>query len=385
MLVMRRNCYYISANMQNVSQMEFKVMYRKILVSLSIVLLLVSLALAEDPVVSNVVAHQLDFPSLMVEITYDVQASTETVQVTTIISDDNGETWDVPVITVEGDIGEGVAIGEGKRILWNAGEDFPDHDIEEMVVRIIANDLIIEPEAGTERDFELTDGVSITMVWIPRGSFMMGRQDNEQDSFDREDPRHEVHFDYGFWMGKYEVTQGQWEAVMGNNPSYDYGVGDNYPVYYVNWADIQEFESALDNVFRLPSESEWEYACRAGTDTRFYWGDDADHRQIGSNSWYGWNNQQRTTHPVGEKTANAFGLYDMSGHVWEWCEDRWHDNYNGAPDDGSPWLENPIGPYRVNRGGCNASRPMHCRSANRNHPEPSIRSRLIGFRLVRSN
>ena len=235
-------------------------------------------------------------------------------------------------------------------------------------------------EPGEERDFDLANGATITMVWIPAGSFMMGRQDGEQDSYDSEDPRHEVNINYGFWMGKYEVTQAQWEAVTGSNPSgFD---GNDRPVEQVSWDAIHEdFLTRIDGDFRLPSESEWEYACRADTDTRFYWGDDddPDYDQIGDYAWY-WDNSNEQTHDVGQKRPNTFGLYDMSGNVWEWCEDWYHNNYEGAPDDGSAWDDN--GSYRVLRGGSWNSNPRYCRSASRSRNSPNGRNYHDGLRLV---
>ena len=231
---------------------------------------------------------------------------------------------------------------------------------------------------GEEREFELANGVNITMVWIPPGSFMMGRQDNEQDSDGDEDPRHEVNINYGFWMGKYEVTQAQWEAVTGSNPSrFD---GNGRPVEQVSWDDIHEdFLTRIDGDFRLPSESEWEYACRAGTETRFYWSDDSDHDEIGDYAWYT-SNSNSQTHDVGQKRPNAFGLYDMSGNVYEWCEDWYHGSYAGAPDDGSAWDDN--GSYRVLRGGSWYDNPRYCRSAYRDGVIPYYRHNGGGFRLV---
>jgi formylglycine-generating enzyme required for sulfatase activity len=236
-----------------------------------------------------------------------------------------------------------------------------------------------EPEAGEERDFQLTDDVTITMCWIPAGSFMMGRQDNEQDSFDNEDPRHEVNIGYGFWMGKYEVTQAQWEAVTGSNPSgFD---GDNRPVEQVSWNNIHDdFLSQIDEDFRLPSESEWEYACRAGTDTRFYWGDDPDYDEIGDYAWYS-SNSNSQTHDVGQKNHNAWGLLDMSGNVYEWCEDWYHDSYESAPDDGGAWVAGG-GWSRVLRGGCWDINHIYCRSADRFWFDPTFRDISFGFRLV---
>ena len=236
---------------------------------------------------------------------------------------------------------------------------------------------------GTERSFPLgNSGESIVMCWIPAGSFNMGSPGNEQDRDGDEDPVHRVTLSEGFWLGKYEVTQAQWEAVMGDNPAHDYGVGDNHPVYYVSWTDIQGFESALGNAFRLPSESEWEYACRAGTTARFYWGDDANYSSIGNYAVYSSNDPGGTAN-VGTKQPNSWGLYDMSGNVWEWCEDWYHSDYTNAPSDGSAWIS-PSGSIRVYRGGCWTNHARSCRSAYRSSIDPSYRYINLGFRLARS-
>ncbi|MDP8238183.1 MAG: SUMF1/EgtB/PvdO family nonheme iron enzyme [Candidatus Hatepunaea meridiana] len=243
--------------------------------------------------------------------------------------------------------------------------------------------------AGDERNFPLGDsGESISMCWIPAGSFMMGRQDGEQDSDSDESPRHRVTLTEGFWMGKYEVTQAQWEAVMGSNPSSFKGT--NRPIEQVTWNEIQEFESELDNEFRLPSESEWEYACRAGTTTRFYWGDDPDYGDMEYYSIYYIcdTDDHVETSEVGTKAPNAWGLYDMSGNVWEWCEDDWHDDYYGAPVDGSAWIEDPRKANTVLRGGsynCNLLffSLGDYRSASRRLIHYLTYGRIIGFRLVR--
>ncbi|NQU05595.1 MAG: formylglycine-generating enzyme family protein [Calditrichaeota bacterium] len=226
-------------------------------------------------------------------------------------------------------------------------------------------------------------GENILMCWIPAGEFEMGSPDVEEDRNDSEGPEHDVTFENGFWMGKYEVTQGQWEAVIGGIPSraYDYGEGEDHPVYYKSWNAIQVFISGLNNAFRLPSESEWEYACRAGTDTRFYWGNDPDYEDIDDYAWY-WGNSDQLTHEVGQKRPNAWGLYDMSGNVWESCEDWYHVDYTNAPNDGSAWVL-PSGYLRVNRGGGWDSYDEFCRSAVRGGTQDVVRYNFLGFRLAR--
>ena len=236
--------------------------------------------------------------------------------------------------------------------------------------------------AGYVNDFPLGNtGETIVMCWIPEGSFEMGSPDDEDGRDSDEGPVHRVTFTEGFWLGKYEVTQAQWEAVMGSNPSYFNGA--NHPVEQVSWEDIQDFESELDNVFRLPSEAEWEYSCRAGTTTRFYWGDDPNYSQIGGNAWYG-GNSDSSTHPVGQKGANDWELHDMSGNVWEWCEDWYHSSYDGAPNDGSAWVTDSSS-YRVVRGGGCLDPALYCRSAFRLLGPPSGRFVDLGFRLARDN
>ncbi len=231
-----------------------------------------------------------------------------------------------------------------------------------------------------EQEFNLTDSMTITMVFIPAGSFMMGAGENEQESqHNNEHPLHAVNIAYDFWMSKYEVTQAQWEAVMGTTPSYY--AGDNRPVERVSWTTIQEFETAVDNVFHLPSESEWEYACRAGTVTRYHWGHDQDQSAIYNYAVFADNNPAGTA-DVGTKLPNTWGLHDMSGNVREWVEDKYHDTFSGAPNDGMPWLAGGS-PYRVIRGSEIHSSAQDCRSAYRYYSGAQLEHASIGFRLVR--
>lgn len=188
-----------------------------------------------------------------------------------------------------------------------------------------------------------------------------------------------------FRIGKYPVTQIQYQAVMGVNPSYFQGNPQN-PVENVSYDDAEAFchklSKATGKTYRLPTEAEWEYACRAGTTTDYYFGD--DYRQLEDYAWY-YGNSRQTTHPVGEKKPNAWGLYDMSGNVWEWCEDDWHDNYIGAPTDGSTWVlknNNRFQSRKCLRGGSWFNLSIDCRSTSRIQFDPDYVNNLLGFRVV---
>jgi formylglycine-generating enzyme required for sulfatase activity len=197
-------------------------------------------------------------------------------------------------------------------------------------------------------------------------------------------------------MGKYELTKAQWEAIMGTTPWSGklYVLNDpNSPAVYVLWNDAQAFMTALNThltnigqgayTARLPSEAEWEYACRAGTAMRFYWGDDPSYTQIGDYAWYvdnAWSVNEGYAHIFGQKLPNAWGLYDMSGNVWEWCQDWYHSSYTEAPKDGSAW-ESPGGSSRVIRGGCWFFYAHFCRCAFRGGYPPSYTHSDVGFRV----
>ena len=194
----------------------------------------------------------------------------------------------------------------------------------------------------------LPGGQSLKMVWIPPGTFQMG-----SSQYSDERPVHKVTIRQGFYLGKYEVTQAQWEAVVGSNPSYFKGCGD-CPVESVSWDDAQAFIRKLNEMegeerYRLPSEAEWEYAARAGTTTRYSWGDEIGRNLANCNGCGSqWDNEK--TAPVGSFPANAWGLHDMHGNVREWVQDCWNGSYQGAPADGSAW-ESSNCSRRVLRGG----------------------------------
>jgi len=219
------------------------------------------------------------------------------------------------------------------------------------------------------------NSIGMKFTLIPAGKFMMGSEE-----YDQEEPVHRVKINKPFYIGTYPVTQREWKAVMGSNPSYF--KGDDLPVESVSWNDVHGFIEKLNEVegtdkYRLPSEAEWEYACRAGTITKYSFGNFKS--KLGDYGWYD-DNSGDETHPVGKKKPNPYGLYDMHGNVWEWVQDKWHSDYDGAPDDGSAW-ESGGGPYRIVRGGGCSSSAGVCRSANRNNLAPG-NSYGLGFRLL---
>ena len=236
----------------------------------------------------------------------------------------------------------------------------------------------VPSEDPSSRTGGATEGVPAPMefVPIPAGSFLMGSPEDEQDR-GSDETQHAVTISQGFWMGKYEVTQGQWEAVMGSNPSRYSQCGPRCPVEQVSWDDVQEFIARLNAReggsgyrYRLPTEAEWEYAARAGTSGARY-------GELDEIAWYAGNSGE-TIHPVGQKLANAWGLHDMLGNVWEWTAD-WYRSYPGADDE-----FDYSGSRRVFRGGGWSDGAWYVRSAYRSITSPGYRFNFIGFRLVRT-
>ena len=216
-----------------------------------------------------------------------------------------------------------------------------------------------------ERKVETINGVEFAFRWCPAGTFTMGSPESEDGHYSGE-KQHQVTLTKGFWMMETEVTQKQWKAVMGSNPS-DFK-GDDLPVEKVSWDDCQEF--CRKTGLQLPTEAQWEYACRAGS-TGAYAGN------LDEMAWY---NGDNGTHPVGTKKPNAWGIYDMHGNVWEWCQDWFGDYPSGSVTD-------PTGPssdsYRVNRGGGWGGYARDCRSAYRDYDEPGYRGFSLGFRVLK--
>ena len=224
------------------------------------------------------------------------------------------------------------------------------------------------------------DGISIDMIRVEAGTFTMGATTEMKDPWDDEKPTHQVTLTNDYYIGKYEVTQALWKAVMGKNPSNF--KGDNLPVEEVSWNDCQKFISKLNSItgktFRLPTEAEWEYAARGGKKSRGY-------QYSGSNNlsdvaWYT-DNSGSKTHTVGSKQANELGIYDMSGNVYEWCQD-WKGSYSSSSQV-NPTGDNS-GSFRVNRGGCWNNAARFCRSSFRSYDSPDFRYIGLGLRLVLS-
>jgi formylglycine-generating enzyme required for sulfatase activity len=263
------------------------------------------------------------------------------------------------------------------------------------------------------------DSTEVTqrLRWIRPGSFMMGSPEDEPGRLEAEGPLHAVTVARGFWLFDTPCTQALWQAVMGSNPSQFQSL--DRPVERVSWDDVQAFLERINRLvpgldLSLPSEAQWEYACRAGTQTAIYTGPleilgDANAPALDPIAWYGGNSavdfdletgddpsswfqdrqypgEKGGTRRVRLKKANGWGLYDMLGNVWEWCADHWHESYLGAPADGSAWLDADAksGPRRVMRGGSWYGYAGRCRSANRHWREPDYRYGNLGFRCARA-
>ncbi|MEI6332472.1 MAG: formylglycine-generating enzyme family protein [Pseudanabaena sp. ELA645] len=281
------------------------------------------------------------------------------------------------------------------------------HITKQKRIEIIKTD-----KQGRQFVERLSNNVSLEMMSIPSGSFVMGASEDEQNSYDNERPQHLVNVP-SFLMGKYPITQAQYEAVMGTNPSYfkDKPDSPSRPVEQVSWEDAQEFCKKLSELtgreYKLPSEAQWEYACRAmpsppaflpeGEGGKkiyppFHFGETISTKVANYDGNYTYGRGEKgeyreETTPVGYfKVANEFGLYDMHGNVWEWCEDDWHDNYEGAPTDGRAWIgvkskESNKTLYPL-RGGSWNYFAIYCRSADRSNLNADYSVKDIGFRVV---
>ncbi|MCC6697052.1 MAG: formylglycine-generating enzyme family protein [Candidatus Hydrogenedentes bacterium] len=233
-----------------------------------------------------------------------------------------------------------------------------------------------DPVPGETRTFD-----GIEFQWCPAGTFTMGCPVDDEWYYPHL-AQHEVTISQGFWLGKYEVTQAQWSALMPRVPSEF--KGDDRPVESVTWEQAQQFADSLNatttsgGTYRLPTESEWEYAYRAGTKSRYYWGSDPRGTKIGAYAWYSGNSNSET-HPVGEKQPNAWGLCDMGGNVWEWCQDLLV-----YPKGVETNREEPVYPYRMYRGGSWEEVAVYCCAYACGADEQTDEWNNVGFRLLRT-
>ena len=311
--------------------------------------------------VSNVDAYQ---EGKNIIITYDTDKAGSVGDV--YCSTDGGRTWGEALRQVTGDVNKQVPAGS-HRIVWDVLAEREKLAGENICFKVVAN---------YSARFTV-NGVSFEMVRVEGGTFRMGATSEQKDeAWDREKPVHSVTLS-SYYIGKTEVTQALWQAVMGSNPSYNKGA--DLPVERVSWDDCQEFIQKLNRLtgrnFRLPTEAEWEFACRGGNNSRGY-------KYSGSNyidnvAWYR-DNSGGKTHPVGTKAPNELGIYDMSGNVWEWCAD-WYANYtsNSQTDPTGP----QSGSFRVSRGGSWNCIAGYCRSSGRGI-YPACRVSYLGLRLA---
>ena len=360
----------------------------------SMILILESFVLFAQnaPYVYNVIGTQRIDGSKKVDIYYDVfEPDSDTLLISLQVSSNNGNSFDiVPVDSLlSGDIGEGVQSGNNKHIIWQAGREALNFEGNSFKFKVIADD---DPYAAP-------DG----FVIVQGGTFQMGDHFNEGTN--NELPLHNVTLN-SFYMSENEVTQEEYQAIMGNNPAHNYGVGTDYPVYYVSWYDAISYCNAKSiedgftpvysgsgsntvcdwnaDGYRLPTEAEWEYASRGGSlgnIDNFRYSGCHEESDLTSYAWYISNNSPAGSKEVRTKSPNQLGLYDMSGNEWEWCWD-WYGNYNSNSQI-NPHGANS-GSYRVKRGGAWNGYSDHCRVAYRTFNTPTYSNQSIGFRICRN-
>lgn len=326
---------------------------------------------ASAQTVSNVVARQVGGT---VEITYNLDMPAD---ISVQLSLDGGESYTITPKALTGNIGQGIKPGHNK-IVWNLLADSTDWDIKNARFKVI-------PKKLDKLTFTIR-GVSFTMVFVEGGTFTMGASFEQRSVAENdENPPHQVTLK-SYYIGQTEVTQELWNVIMGSNQAY-YKKGGKYPIESVTWDDCQNFVKQLNKLlaselgekrFALPTEAQWEFAARGGntidTDIYKYSGSES----VGLVAWFA-DNGSKITHSVASKMANKLGIYDMSGNVWEWCEDFYGDYSNYPQID-------PIGSgdgnRHVYRGGCVNSPSTCCRVSYRNCATPGTRTPYLGFRIV---
>ena len=308
-------------------------------------------------------------------ITYDIIGAKEwqKFEVSMYYSSD-AYNWKLVNMGISGDIGNEIAGGTGKQITW---------DVLKQVERLVGSNYMFKVKAIVTGDIskqnytETTSNLNIDMVLVKGGTFTMGCTSEQSDCEEDEKPAHSVTLS-DYYIGKFEVTQKQWTAIMGNNPSYFKDCG-NCPVETVSYNEIQDFLQKLNQKtgkkYSLPTEAQWEYAARGGSKSKGF-------KFSGSNTVGDvTDNSGNKTHLVGQKQANELGIYDMSGNVWEWCSDWYDKDYYKHSPQNNPENTNNDSP-RVLRGGSWLSNGSYCRGAYRYYDFPGSRYYYFGFRLV---
>ena len=337
------------------------------------ILLISLLGIACNTLAQTVTDVHFEQVNKQVKITYTLD---EQADISVSISEDGGKTWHAPLKQVSGDVGKQVQPGS-KTIYWDVLAEY-----DQLVGTNIC--FKVTPAQKVEKLTFTVNGVSFTMIYVEGGSFTMGATSEQgSDAYDDEKPAHQVSLS-DYYIGQYEVTQKLWQAIMGNNPSC-FKNGSIYPVETVSWKDCQQFIIRLNSMlsrklgnkrFALPTEAQWEFAARGGNKSRNF-------KYAGSNNllelgWYD-DNSGNKTHPVGQKHPNELGLYDMSGNVWEWCQDR-YGTYSQAVQTDPQGASSEM--YHVCRGGSWCYGHISCRVSRRGNYAPSFYNGSIGLRLV---
>lgn len=362
-----------------------KLLALKILTAVSTLLCATALAQTNPPQITSLIATQRA-GTFFVDISYNlIDPDNQGAYILVECSSTGGSTYGVPIYSLTGDAGALVPPGNGKRIVWNAFNDWAGNYTTNARIRLVAD--------ASFKGVQQTTNIAPTtnLVWIPSGSFVMGYGPN-------------VYISRGFWMGKFEVTQGEYKAIMTNNPSAKTN-SLNLPVEQITWNQAVLYCQRLNTreqaggrlpagwSYRLPTEAEWEYACRAGTTTTYFFGNDSAANRLPFFAWHNFNSGDQT-HDVGGRAPNRWGLYDMYGNVWEWCSDWFRSSLPSGnvtdPQGPSSGSANNIPAPRVVRGGAYNNGNDACRSPRREGgfngfgdvgDQSSIYS-IIGFRIV---